>query len=251
MISVFYGSDRNVVQDKARAFLDGVLKRGPGLQVVSFEPSEESSERVKALAAGTSLFGEKYLICLRYFCETIAGRELLLSLLPHLKESAHECVIVDGNLTKEPLTKLEEAGAKLQKFMKVEAGGYAGAREVKVSHPIFAGYNIYNFSDAFGARDKKRLWVEYELALAAGLPAEELFWKISWQLKHMLIASKITPTDKTDLKQYSLNKAKSFLRSYKPAELPNISMKLIDIYHRARRGQSDFETSLERFVLEL
>jgi len=100
-------------------------------------------------------------------------------------------------------------------------------------------------------RDKKRLWVEYETALTAGLPAEELFWKISWQLKHMLMVAKMTPTDKTDMKPYSIQKAKGFLRNYKPEELPRLSMNLIDIYHRARRGQSDFETALERFVLDL
>lgn len=252
MIYVFHGSDRDKVQSSARAHLDSIVKKQPDIQLVSFEVSEENVEKIKTLAAGTSLFGEKYLIELRYFSETATGRELLISLLPHLKASAHDVLIIDGTLTKEPLTKLEEAGAKLQKFMKpAPVGGYAGAREVKVSHPIFAGYDIYRFSNAFGLRDKKRLWVEYQTALTAGLPAEELFWKISWQLKHMLIAAKMTPTDKTDLKPFSIQKAKGFLRNYKPEELPGLSLNLINIYHRARRGQSDFETALERFVLEL
>jgi len=247
MITVFYGSDRGSVQTHARSFIE----KHANIQTVSFEASIENAEQIKTLAAGTSLFGEKFLISLRYFSETALGRELLLSLIPHLEDSIHEVLIVDGTLTKEPLAKLETAGAKLEKFMKAEPAGYAGAREIKVSHPIFSGYNIYRFSDAFGARDKKALWVEYETALTAGLPAEELFWKLSWQLKQILMVLKMTPNDKTDMKTFSINKAKGFLRNYRPAELPGLSMKLIDIYHKSRRGLTDFETALERFVLEL
>ncbi|MFA6006581.1 MAG: hypothetical protein WC764_02535 [Candidatus Paceibacterota bacterium] len=251
MITIFYGSDRDKVQAKARVQLDELVKKQPDIQVVQFEASEENAEKIKNFAASTSLFGETYLILLRYFCETATGRELLIHLIPHLQTSSHDVIIVDGSLTKEPLAKLESAGAKLNKFMKAEPAGYAGAREVKVSHPIFAGYNIYRFSDAFGLRDKKKLWVEYETALTAGLPAEELFWKLTWQLKNMLMVAKMTPMDKSSLQDWQIRKIKPLLRNYRAEELPHLSLKLINIYHKARRGLTDFETSLERFVLEL
>jgi len=251
MIYVFHGSDRSRVQNNANEKRAELIAINPDVQVAAFDYKDGVEERIKELSAGVSLFGEKRLIILRYFAETALGRDILIALVPHLVLSMHDVLIIEDPLTKEPLAKLEESGAKINKFMKPAKPGYSGAREFKPSHPIFAGYNIYGFSDAFGARDKKLLWVEYRTALTAGLPVEELFWKLSWQLKNMLIVAKLAPNEQCDVNPFVLNKSRSFLRNYKSEELPRLSMKLIEIYHKARRGQTDFETAIERFVLEL
>jgi len=51
-------------------------------------------------------------------------------------------------------------------------------------------FNIFALTDALGARQKKDAWILYQKALGAGLSAEEIFFKIVWQVKSMLIAKK-------------------------------------------------------------
>lgn len=250
MIYLYYGTDREKTADAARQQV-GILESRHGTRSNIFDADAWNSESIKALAASESLFNERNIIYLRYITEEAAHRPSLLETLPFLEQSTHDVVIVEGFLTKELREALETAAAHTEKYDLPHAKDYTGAREIHVSHPMFTGYSIYSFSDAFGSRNKRALWVEYQTALAAGLSAEELFWKLSWQLKQMLIVTKMTPADKTDMKPFIINKAKGFLRNYKPEELPLLSMKLVDIYHKSRRGLTDFDTSLERFVLEL
>src|SRR5690606_36911869 len=61
-------------------------------------------------------------------------------------------------------------------------------------------FNIFTITDAVGARDKRRAWVLYMQALAAGFSAEEVFFKIVWQVKSMLIARKTASVVETDMK---------------------------------------------------
>ncbi|MEX2013832.1 MAG: hypothetical protein WD896_00565, partial [Parcubacteria group bacterium] len=93
-------------------------------------------------------------------------------------------------------------------------------------------FNIFALTDAFGSRNKKEAWVLYQKALAAGLSAEDVFFKIVWQVKSMLIAAKTKNVSETDMKDFPYNKAKSFLKNFRPGELEELSESLVLGYHR-------------------
>ncbi len=112
-------------------------------------------------------------------------------------------------------------------------------------------FNIFALTDALGARDKKRAWILYQQALWAGLSAEEIFFRIFWQVKTMLIASRTKNVGETDLKPFPYSKAKSFLKNFRPGELEKLSEHLVVGYHQARRGQSEIETLIEKILLTL
>lgn len=112
-------------------------------------------------------------------------------------------------------------------------------------------FNIFVLTDAVGARDKKRAWILYQQALAAGLSAEEVFFKIVWQVKSMLIASRTKSVGETDMKPFPYSKAKSFLKNFKPEELEKLSENLVIGYHLARRGEGEVETFVEKILLSL
>ena len=112
-------------------------------------------------------------------------------------------------------------------------------------------FNIFALTDALGARDKKRAWVLYQQALSAGLSAEEIFFKIVWQVKSMLIASRTKNVGETDMKPFPYSKAKSFLKNFSTSELQNLSEALVIGYHQARRGEGEIETLVERILLSL
>ena len=112
-------------------------------------------------------------------------------------------------------------------------------------------FNIFSLTDAFGSRKKKDAWVIYQKALIAGLSPEEIFYKIVWQVKSMLIASKTKSVQETDMKPYSYTKSKSFLKNFAPGELEKLSEKLVVGYIEARRGKGQIETLLEKIILTL
>ena len=112
-------------------------------------------------------------------------------------------------------------------------------------------FNIFALTDALGARQRKEAWILYQKALSAGLSAEEIFFKIVWQVKSMLIASRTRNVGETEMKAFPYNKAKSFLKNFKSGELKKLSESLVVGYHRARRGEVEIETLVEKLLLGL
>ncbi|MGB3922026.1 MAG: hypothetical protein WBL19_01925 [Minisyncoccia bacterium] len=112
-------------------------------------------------------------------------------------------------------------------------------------------FNIFILTDALGARNKKEAWTLYQKALAAGVSVDEIFFKIFWQVKSMLLASKTKGVAETDMKPFPYNKAKGYAKNYSPEELENLSQSLVEGYLLARRGEGEIETLLEKILLKL
>ncbi len=112
-------------------------------------------------------------------------------------------------------------------------------------------FNIFFLTDALGARNKKEAWVLYQKALLAGVSAEEIFFKFFWQVKSMLLASKTKSVLETDMKPFTYNKAKGFLKNFKQEELEKLSEDLVTGYILARRGEGEIETLIEKLLLGL
>lgn len=112
-------------------------------------------------------------------------------------------------------------------------------------------FNIFALTDAIGARKKKDAWVLYQKALAAGMVPEEVFYKLVWQMKTMMMAKKTRTAEEADMKAYPYQKAKEFLKNFKEGEIEKLSENLILSYHRARRGEGEIETLVEKTLLKL
>ncbi|OHA91570.1 MAG: hypothetical protein A2758_00465 [Candidatus Zambryskibacteria bacterium RIFCSPHIGHO2_01_FULL_49_18] len=112
-------------------------------------------------------------------------------------------------------------------------------------------FNIFALTDAIGRRNKREAWMIYRKALASGMVAEEIFYRIFWQIKIMLLASKTKSADEADIKVFPYNKAKSNLKNFTTLELTNLSTNLVQGYHEIRRGNKEMETFLEKTILGL
>lgn len=129
--------------------------------------------------------------------------------------------------------------------------GFEEEEDEKVQKGTKETFNIFALTDAIGGRDKKNAWVIYEKALASGMSADEIFWRVMWGVKTMILASKTKDVSETDMKPFPYNKAKSFLRNWKTEELEALSENLVIGYHEARRGNGPMETMIEKFLLSL
>jgi hypothetical protein len=112
-------------------------------------------------------------------------------------------------------------------------------------------FNIFSLTDAVASRNKREAWVLYQRALASGMAAEEIFWKIVWQVKTLLVANQTKSADEAGMKAYPYSKAKGSLRNFKPGEVEKISESLVIGYHMARRGEGDVELLIEKTILGL
>jgi hypothetical protein len=112
-------------------------------------------------------------------------------------------------------------------------------------------FNLFTLTDAFGARQKRVAWVLYQKALSVGVPPEVVFFKIVWQIKSMLIASKTKNAGEVDMKTFPYNKAKGFLKNFKPGELEKISEGLVIDYGRIRKGETEMKILVEKLLLSL
>lgn len=114
-----------------------------------------------------------------------------------------------------------------------------------------SAFNIFALTNAIGARNKREAWMLYRKALASGMVPEEVFYKLVWQVKTMLVASRTRSVAETDMKPYPYDKAKRNLKNFKPGELEQISENLVKSYHELRRGHEDAETMVEKALLNL
>jgi len=112
-------------------------------------------------------------------------------------------------------------------------------------------FNIWALTDAIAERKKKDAWVLYQKALASGMVAEEIFWKLVWVVKSLLVAEKTKNYTETDMKEYPYKKAKANLKNFKAGELEQLSEKLVIGLHNARHGEGDIGGLIEKVLLSL
>lgn len=114
-----------------------------------------------------------------------------------------------------------------------------------------ADFNIFALTDSIGARNKKDAWVLYQKALASGMVAEEIFWKITWYTKTLLTALRTKTAEEAGMKAYPYSKAKASLRNFKEGEIEKLSESLVVGYHQARRGEGEIDALIEKMLLSL
>ncbi len=107
-------------------------------------------------------------------------------------------------------------------------------------------FNIFSLADAFGARDKKTLWLKYREALDHA-SVEEIHGVLFWQLKN--IASVKWDKGK-GLKPFVLKKNRSYAERFSDQDIHNLSHRFLRIFHE-RKSLSTLEIELEKLILSL
>jgi DNA polymerase III delta subunit len=232
MLYIFHGTDREAILKKTESLLQDLSKKD-NFEVKKFDADQYNENDIRDLAGATSLFGDKTLTIL----DGILGKdEENLDILPFLAESQNIFVVREGELTK-----------KIQKeFPKETISTEFNAKSA--AKPFF---NPFSITDAIASRDKRNAWILFEKALLSGQVADEIFWRVVWQIKTLLIAKQTRSATEADLKPFVYSKAQSALRNWKDGELEQLSENLTVGYLRARRGEGEIETLLEKILLKL
>ncbi|MHB1330610.1 MAG: hypothetical protein ACYCY6_01440 [Minisyncoccota bacterium] len=136
-------------------------------------------------------------------------------------------------------------------FGEVVSIGLKEPEEVEIVEKAGREFNIFPLTDAVGARDKRNAWKIYEQALASGMSADEIFWRVMWGVKALLLAERTSSVEESGLNPFVYRKSKSFLSNWKPGEVEKLSESLVVGYHNVRRGVGEMETMIEKILLSL
>lgn len=164
-------------------------------------------------AQSTTLFGTHPTIVVENIIE-----DNILDFLPEdlssLKESQTTFVFIEEKL-------LIPDVKKYQKYTIIEDFSSPTTKKIPKM-------NVFGIADSYSRRDKIGTWILYREAVSLGTPPEEISGIIFWKIKKMLLSG---------------------TKFFKADELKSRSSELVDIYHKAHRGDCDFTIGLEQFIL--
>ncbi len=233
MIHIIYGTDTEKAGDQFRAFLTGLKKKNLDIHRVELE--KFNFDDFNNLISGQGLFVSNYAVA----CVGLLSDENIYSQIENtlmdLKSSPNICVFYEYDLDKPTLANLKRFAEKIEEYKlpAVKAG---------------EAYNIFSLTDALGARDRKKLWVEMQKASLKGVVAEDIFWKFDDHLKKMMIVKTVNPKE-LNYHPFYLKKLVAQASKFSLEELKDLSQNLAKLYDQVRLGRKELDLGLEAFCL--
>jgi DNA polymerase III delta subunit len=238
MIYLFFGTDRERGRSKWRAVAAAFTRKHPEGQVFQFATDTFNLEQFQELIAGQDMFGNKRLVVGDSLGEYELAAEFLDKNAAEIIASPTVFALWEDALSAAQKKKLEKLGAKLEECT---------APEVKPA----VDFNLFTITDAWGDRAREKAWTLFATALFKGVAPEEVFWKLVWQTKNLLLLKKTANPAATGLKPFVIQKTSRQLKNFSVPELEQLSSSLVTLWHEARRGRVDFEVGLERLILSI
>ena len=236
MLYVYHGSD----QEKSRALYDKLVasltEKHPEALLVRLDELSFNEEEFQGLIFGQGLFSRRLIVTGNGLCANKEGAVFIEENIQALKDSPNIFIFIERELSKSLANLFLEKAEKTMESV---------ARKQEVHT-----FNVFGLLDALASRDRKRAWVLYQEARSTGLVPEDIFWRIQWQVKTILLAGVTKTAEEADMKTFPYNKAKDATRNFSSQDLKDLSEKIVNIYHSARRGSS-LDLGLEELVLNI
>lgn len=247
MLYVIHGTDVDRAREKSRALFDALREKKPDASAGEINAETVSADKLEELTQTQGLFENRQIIFMDRTLESKDVREVILDKIDALAESPNIFIVFEGKLTKEVLKKLEKRAEKVTEYELDEADKAAAAAEKAAKKDT----GFFPMADALASRDKKTLWVMLRRAFDDGAAAEEIHGILFWQAKALAIAAKTATPAESGLNPFVYNKAKRALSIWDKAEVERLVSGLVHMYHRAHRGEVDFEVELEKLALDI
>ncbi len=237
MLYLFTGRDVAASALKRDKKLEAVLKLKPSAEVVSLNDENWNANIIDEYAGAQGLFQKDFIISISFVCDNKVFAEELIEKLDLAQESSNVFIFLERELPKDILKLFTKSAEEIVESDKVVAKGRP--------------FNVFSLADAFGRRDKKGLWVLLQEARRAGIADEQIHGTIWWQVKTLLLVSSAATPKEAGVGDFPFRNAKRFLSNFKSGELEKFAHELVSFYHNVRRGLSDMDIALEKFVLSV
>jgi hypothetical protein len=235
MLYLIHG-DPNIIFEKAQKTSGALLKKKPDASIFKINQDNFSESKMEELLGGQGLFVQKYIVLMSRLLEDVNSKEYTLDHLEELKESDNIFIWTEEKVEKKDLNRITRQAEKVEEYE---------VKEKKTER-----IDVFKITDLLGRKDKKNLWLEYRNLIQQGIPVEEIYGVLWWQVKSMLIAAKTNTAKDAGMKDYPYKKAKGYLNNFKDGELNDFASNLVQTYHQSRLDGEDLELNLEKLLLK-
>ena len=230
MLSVFYGSDTEVVRTSAFAHAQTFIKNGYELSRI--EAHDYQSGKLANVCEGVSLFGAPGV----YILDTPSAHsdfwDELVALQDTLAAATEPYIVIEEALT-----------AVVRKQLSASITWHEAKAEAKKR------FDTFRLAGALSARDKRLLWITLHEARTAGIANEEIIGILWWQLKTLRLAQVTNSAAEAGIKEFPYRKAKQALLQFNDKELLALMRSLLVVYHDGHGGERDLSLALEQWIL--
>lgn len=216
MIYLFTGSDIHKTRTKAFQWVTAARTKAPEATYLRLSADELSESSLEDALGSQGLFYAKALVLLDDPFATAETAELVLGMLPRLKESANVIAILAPKLIPARVKKVEAAAEKV--FV-----------QDQVEKKVARGFNSA-LVNALAARDGAVLWKEIVKAGRDGDVPELVHGLLHWKARDMMEKGG---------------------RGWSREEARTLSRELIELLGSSRSGDLPLGPALERFALSL
>lgn len=228
MLTIYCGSDRKKAEN---AYLSA------SKNATKLDPEKLLGAELSEYAKHKSLFEDK---------QNFALRGMPAENVEELALSQNNFYILTDKLLAPDKKRLEKLGAKIEHYELSEG------EKAKIDRNKKDEYSqSFKITDYLAARDKRGLWVEYWRAIYDGADTEDIFWKLSWQVRAMLTASRYESASQTDLHPFVYSKARMGASNYTSGELLALANSLLDIWSDSYASGEKGKLALEQFILSV
>ena len=231
MLCVYFGNDRRRVRAEAGNFV--AKNFPPPTATTPIDPTSYQSGQLADALGATSLFGGVEVYLIDNPTTSVDLQTDITDKVLEMSESPNVFIILADSLS-----------ANLKKIYTKHA---TNLEEFTLTKP--EPFNPFLLADALLDRNRRRLWVLLQEAVANGRTAEEIVNILWWQLKILRLAEITTNATTAGVKDYPYNKAKRALTKFKTGEVSRLTHSLLVLYHEGHAGERDMAIALEEWVL--
>jgi len=241
MIYFIHGTDTKKAREKLHVLSDSLRAKKPDATFFKIDADIFDETKIDELILSRGLFEDKYIVFYdNVFVNKIAKEEILKKIKEFAK-SPNIFLFLEEKVDKKTIAKIEKYAESIIEYPEESFTHRKGGKE---------DFKIFDLSDAFGSRDRKKLWVLYQKSKLHDISPEEVHGILLWQVKSMIIASKSPNSKESGLNQFVFRKAAEFAKNFSGDELKKISSGLVSLYHDSRRGIFEFDIGFEKFLIE-
>lgn len=295
MLYLIYGEDSYRARKNVREITANLVFRDPGAEIHRLTSENSNEEKIADLIAGQNLFGRKSAAVFDGLLEVHA--DFLTKRAKEMHESKNVYIILENKPDSKLVKKISKFAQKTLKLDKLSADktkawiiNEAKVRELALSEQEIGFlssdfesnlwtisqvlelkslggeidvrkflYNPFGLTDLFTLKKRREAYKYFYADLASGVSAEEMFWKLWWQIKTLLAVSaekqkglnNFQIKSSTGLHPFVIQKSLSALSRFSKEELVKIWDELFALWRDSREGSADLESGLERLILEL
>ncbi len=289
MFYLLHGQDTYRSRNKLRELLESFHAKVSGVALFIIDENNFNEVEFEELLKAKSLFDKKYVITAENLFADKDYRDFVFSKLKQCARSENIFIFLEKEVEEKHLEKFKKHAAKIQQFdllvdaklnawfaskkipaniasdiiKKSGSDLWRASKEIEkyqLGSEIFKSgetpaYNPFLICDAFAEKNKIKSWIIFQQALMAGIPTEEVFFKIIWQVKNLLMIKILMSAGVKDiikesgLHAFVASKIIKVVKNFTEEELENYSYEMLRIYHEERRGESELPIEFEKFLI--